>query len=150
MLKREYDELSCGTARDSWREKWSTPLSWVTMMVNDVDMKDKSSAKAIDIKDAIGKTVAAYCNDLQRINSYNEYRIPTSLINLLTLTVYAYLILSVSAAQDMHPEKPSPDPTKQFFSHVFDIPVYHLVKYFLIFGWLQVATDLMVPFGNNR
>ena len=37
MLKREFDILSCGTGRDSWREKWSTPLAWVAKMVNDAN-----------------------------------------------------------------------------------------------------------------
>ena len=150
MLKREFDELSCGTERDSWREKWTTPLSWVTKMVNDIEVKNNKSVKILDVKDAIGKTVGAYCHDLQRLNSYNEYRMPSSLINLLTITLYVFLILNVAAAQDMHPEKKEPGILNEIILFVFDFPVYPLVKYFLIFGWLQVATDLMVPFGCSR
>ena len=119
MLKREFDALTCGIGGDSWREKWSTPLSWVTKMVNDVD-KDNKGIKILDIKDAIGKTVGAYCQDLQKLNSYNEYRLPTSLINLLTLTIYVFLILNVAAGQDLHPE----DNTGNYFLMIaFDCPV---------------------------
>ena len=159
MLKREFDELcwngldSDKTGTDRWREKWSTPLSWVTKMVNDIGKVDKTEpdkVKVLDIKDAIGKTVGAYCQDLQKINSYNEYRLPTSLINLLTLTIYVFLILNVAAAQDLHPEKEETEIGKKILMFAFDFPVYPLVKYLLIFGWLKVATDLMVPFGNSR
>lgn len=146
ILKREFDELSCGTDRDSWREKWSTPLSWVTKMVNDINTKDTTSAKIVDIKDAIGKTVSAFCSDLQKLNSYNEYRMPHTLISLLTIAIYVFLIINVAAGQDMFDDNGK----NAFLDFVLDFPWFALVKYLMIFGWLQVATDLTVPFGQGR
>lgn len=149
LLKREFNELRCGIEGCAWREKWATPLSWVTKIVNDIEIQDKKSAKTLDIKDAIGKTIGAYCNDLQKLNSYNEYRMPNSLISLLTVTVFAYMILNVAAAQDMHPEEITED-TNMLLIYIFDFPWFALVKYLMIYGWLEAATDLMCPYGPGR
>ena len=150
MLKCEFDALNCKTNRDGWREKWSTPLSWVAMMVNDINLKDNpenaKSAKILDIKDAIGKTLNEYGNNLQKLNTYNEFRLPTPLISLLTCAIYVFLVINVAAGQDMYPEN-EPNPFVKFF---FDFPWFAIVKYLMIFGWLQVATDLMAPFGKGR
>ena len=150
LLKCEFDALSCEKKGDGWREKWSTPLSWVAMMVNDINLKDNPEnakpAKILDIKDAIGKTLNEYGNNLQKLNTYNEFRLPTPLISLLTCAIYVFLVINVAAGQDMYPEN-EPNPFVKFF---FDFPWFAIVKYLMIFGWLQVATDLMAPFGKGR
>jgi len=151
MSKREFDILNCGTGRDSWREKWSTPLAWVAMMVNDaniVNSIDAKSSKIIDIKDAIGKTLHSYCHDLQKLNSYNEYRIPAPLVQILQFAIWVFFIVSVIAGQDMFLQ----DETDNFFVKlVCDyIPYLSIWKYLMLWGWLKVAADLSVPFGNGR
>ena len=99
MLKREFDILNCGTEGDSWREKWSTPLAWIAKMVNDANTNnnnniDKSTTKILDIKDAIGKTIGSFCQDLQKLNSYNYYRIPAPLYQILQVSMHFFLIIS--------------------------------------------------------
>jgi len=144
--------LNCGTGRDSWREKWSTPLAWVAMMVNDanvVNCIDAKSSKILDIKDAIGKTLHSYCHDLQKVNSYNEYRIPAPLVQILQVAMsLVFLMVSILSGQDMFLQ----DETDSFFVRlVFDyIPWLSIWKYLMLFGWLKVAADLTVPFGNGR
>ena len=149
MLKEEFDILNCGTGRDSWREQWSTPLAWVAKMVNDTQQANEAkSCKIIDIKDAIGKTLGSFCQDLQKLNSYNEYRMPAPLVHILHLAIYVFLIINVAAAQDMYTE----DNTANFFVKFFCdfLPWFALMKYIMLFGWLKVAADLTVPFGNGR
>ena len=147
LLKREFDELRYPTAEGvTWREKWSSPLSWVGKMANDQKLKGQEIVKILDVKDAIGKSLNAYCDKLQQLNSFNDFRIPAPLLTLLTIAIYAFLILSVMSGQDMFPESyPSQSMAMIIF---FDFPWFAMTKYLLIFGWLKVATDLMVPFGN--
>lgn len=150
MLKGEYEKLRSPNGRDIWREKWSTPLSWVAKIVNDINVKDvkkekdEKSVKVLDIKDAIGKTLTAYCKDLQKLNSYNEYRLPTPLITLLTIAMYALLIINIASGQDMYPSQIT------YLQFIFDFPIDSICKYLLLFGWLRVATDLMFPFGKGK
>ena len=121
------------------------------MMVNDVNLKDNpenaKSAKVLDIKDAIGKTLNEYGNNLQKLNTHNEFRLPTPLISLLTCAIYVFMVINVAAGQDMYPEESK---SSQFVRFFFDFPWFAIVKYLMIFGWLQVATDLMAPFGKER
>ena len=152
LLKREFDELKVETDGENWREKWSSPLSWIAKMVNDPKLKDmkfknQDPIEILDVKDGIGKSLNAYCQDLQKLSSFNEYRIPTPLISLLTVAIYVFLIISVAAGQDMYPDKGI---QKTFVQIIFDLPEFSVVKYLLIFGWLRVAADLMVPFGEGR
>merc|ERR1712136_338468 len=111
MLKEEFDILNCGTGRDSWREQWSTPLSWVAKMVNDTQQANEAKSCKI-------------------------------------LAIYVFLIINVAAAQDMYTE----DNTANFFVKFFCdfLPWFALMKYIMLFGWLKVAADLAVPFGNGR
>ena len=151
MSKREFEILNCGTGRDSWREKWSTPLAWVAMMVNDANIVndiDAKSSKIIDIKDAIGKTLNSYCHDLQKINNYNMYRIPAPLVQILQLAIIFFFLISIIAGQDMYLED---DSANFFVKLVCDyIPWLSTWKYLMLWGWLKVAADLTVPFGNGR
>ena len=152
LLKREFDELKVETDGKNWREKWSSPLSWIAKMVNhpklkDMKFKNQDPIELLDVKDAIGKSLNTYCQDLQKLSSFNEYRIPTPLISLLTVAMYVFLIISIAAGQDMYPEEYTQD---KFIKIIFDFPWFSVAKYLLIFGWLQVAADLMVPFGEGR
>ena len=151
LLKREFEELSYpGLGRTEtflWREKWSSPLSWVAKMANDGKLKNQDAIKILDVKDAIGKSLNAYCDKLQQLNSFNQFRIPAPLLSLLTIAIYVFLVLSVISGQDMFPEPSHASPSMIIF---FDFPWFAIAKYLLIFGWLKVATDLMVPFGNEK
>ena len=154
MLEQEFDILDCGTDTDSWREKWSTPLAWVAMLVNDtkenkeVNIMENESSKILDIKDAIGKTLSSFCQDLQKLNNFNQYRMPAPLVYILSFAIYVFLIINVAAAQDMHTEPINAPFLKKFFCDW--LPWFALIKYLMLFGWLKVAADLTVPFGNGR
>jgi hypothetical protein len=56
LIKREFEELKCGTnyetGTDHWLEKWSMPLLWANKMANDLDdiKTNTSDAKIKDIK----------------------------------------------------------------------------------------------------
>ena len=155
LLKREFDELTYpGLGRRgwevwAWREKWSSPLSWVAKMANDQNLKNQDAVIILkdQVKDSIGKSLNAYCDKLQQLNSFNQFRIPAPLLSLLTIAIYVFLVLSVISGQDMFPEPSHNSPSMIVF---FDFPWFAIAKYLLIFGWLKVATDLMVPFGNKR
>ena len=150
MLKREFDILSCGTGRDSWREKWSTPLAWVAKMVNDANIVksiDSESSKILDIKDAIGKTLDSFLDDLQKLNGYKDYRMPAPLVYILWVAIYVFLIINIVASQDMYLEHDTTNFVKFFHGY---LPWFSIIKYLMLFGWLKVAADLTVPFGNGR
>ena len=145
LLKREYDALTCDGKGDIWREKWSAPLLWANKMVNDLDQKE---TMLVDVKNAVEKTLSTFCQDLQNISYFNDYRMPKSLITLLTLSIYIFMIISVVAGQDLNSVEDNA--RNDIFKFILDFPIFMLVKYLLLFGWLQVAVDLTVPYGKDR
>ena len=73
---------------------------------------------------------------------------PAPLVYILWAAIYVFLITNIVASQDMYSEH---DATN-FFVKCFHgyLPWFSLIKYLMLFGWLKVAADLTVPFGNGR
>ena len=104
LLKREFDDLNCGTGNDSWIEKWTTPLLWVNKMVNDLgkDLKNSNCAQIKDIKDGVGKQLDGFRKDLESVYGFYEYRLPPTIINILTLAIYFFMLISAISGQDTY------------------------------------------------
>ena len=149
--KREFDELNCRTGSDSWIEKWTIPLLWINKMVNDIDLKGSTDAKIKDIKDGVGKPLTAFCQDLEKLSSYNEYRMPSSLIKILTMAIYLFMIIALLSGQyDIDMVADSFPNQSNIIIMILDFPFFALFKYLMLFGWLKLATDLSSPFGEGR
>ena len=158
LLKREFDDLNCGTGSDSWIEKWTTPLLWVNKMVNDLtkDLKNSNCAQIKDIKDGVGKQLDGFRKDLESVYGFYEYRVPPTIINILTLAIYFFMLISAISGQHTYENEAGADKnagitvSQQIMYIILDFPFFSLVKYLMFFAWLKTAADLTSPFGNTR
>ena len=144
-----------GYEHENWREKWTTPLVWINKMAYDIRQKDPAKcffgtyAGIGDVKDGITKPCLTFLQELQKLDSHNLYRIPHSLINVLTTAVYLFMIISVFAAQDGYKDQ-MPSDLSESWKNLFDFPLFAMIKYLLLFGWMKFATDLSNPMGTGR
>ena len=158
LLKREFDDLNCGTGSDSWIEKWTTPLLWVNKMVYDLgqDLKNSNCAKIKDIKDGVGKQLDGFRKDLESVHGFYEYRVPPTIINILTLAIYFFMLISAISGQNTYENEAGVDKnavittSQQIIYIILDFPFFSLVKYLMFFAWLKTAAELTSPFGNTR
>jgi hypothetical protein len=146
LVKREYNQLNFGTKADSWLDNWATPLSWANKMVNDLDTLQKftTEAKIKDLKEGITTNFRKFTKDLEGLNSFNEYRTPPGITNILVIAIWFFVVLSAISSHDV--------PNKFLWQHswpelLLDFPVFELMKFILLFGWLKTAVDLQNPFG---
>ena len=146
LVKREFDQLNFGTKTDSWLDNWATPLLWANKMVNDLDTLPKftTDAKIKDLKEGITTNLRKFTKDLEGLTSFNEYRTPPGITNILVIAMWFFVALSAISSHDI--------PKKLISEHnveelLLDFPVFELMKFILLFGWLKTAVDLQNPFG---
>ena len=117
------------------------PLIWANKMANDLNTLSTftNHAKVRDIKEGITTTLRRFAKDLETLNSYNEYRIPHSIIQILIIALYFFLVLSAVSSHDI------PNETNvNSWERVLNFPVFALMKYILLFGWLNSAAGLQL------
>ena len=163
LNQKEFEELIRGTnyenGTDHWLEKWATPLLWANKMANDLeDMKPKTSHsdevkyKIKDIKEGITTNIRKFQLNLASISSINKYRVPNQIIAILVLAIYSFLIISAISNQDVYEyeEHNGELNYSRLTIIITDFPLFSIMKYLLLFGWLKTATDLQNPFGSDR
>ena len=146
LVKREFDQLKFGSKDDSWLDNWSTPLIWANKLANDIELLPNysSNAKIKDLKEGITTNLRKFTINLETLNSFNEYRTPPSITNILVIAIYFFLALCAISSHDIPKELRG---TRTVTEHFLDFPVFELVKFILLFGWLKTADDLQNPFG---
>ena len=155
LIKREFEELKRGTnnetGTDHWLEKWTMPLLWANKMANDLnDIKTITSDATIkDIKEGITTTLRRFQQSLSALNNFNKYPMPPTIIQILVIAIYAFLMLSILANQEVHDYSKATGSQIVWWS-ISDFPVFGLMKYLLLYGWLKTAADLQNPFGRER
>ena len=151
LLEREYYELNCGTGSDIWIEKWTTPLLWINKMTNDSDVQvtDSKFAKIKNLKEGIWVSLAHFRRDLDQLNRFNDYKVPPAIIQILTIAIYFFFVISIVSAQDIQDDKNQRNRLSPFVSFILDIPAFEMIKYLMLFGWLKTSADLQAPFGDD-
>ena len=103
----------------------------------------------------MGRHLEQFTSRLEKLQSYNEYRMPRSIIRVLQLAIYVNLVLGALARQeftriDAFEEISNVRGTLDYSFIFYDFPVFAVIKYLALFGWLKTATDLSCPFGLKR
>ena len=146
---REFEELKRGTREgtDLWLDKWPMPLLWANKLAN--DLVDIKGAKVKDIKEGITTTVRRFQMNLAAMNNFSKYPMPPQITQILVLAIYFFLIISAVSNQSSY-EYSDPHTHYTITTFVLDFPLFTLMKYLMLFGWLKTAADLQYPFGNHR
>ena len=124
-------------------------------MVNDhgKDLKNSNCAQIKDIKDGVGKQLDGFRKDLESVYGFYEYRLPPTIINILTLAIYFFMLISDECSYENESganNNASIAVSQQIIYVILDFPFFSLVKYLMFFAWLKTAADLTSPFGNTR
>ena len=139
-----------GDGTDLWLDKWAMPLLWANKLANDLDDLGKTGdAKVKDVKEGITTTIRRFQLKLVAINSFNKYRMPPQIIQILVLAIYSFLIISAISNQDVY-EYAGSVGYQTITMLLLDFPLFSLSKYLMLFGWLKTAADLQHPFGSDR
>ena len=142
---------------DGWLVKWATPQLWVNRMVCNVD-KDLKSLNP-DIKDIskrvriidpkqIGVALFKYKDDLQRVSNQYNFTVPSLMRHVISIALYFYMMLGAVAGQGniIHLD----NKMSLILKLVSNFPLYYVIKHLLIIAWLQTATDLQNPYGEDE
>ena len=104
MTQEEYDVISSGESKDSsdgrvdgWIDKWALPLSWASQMVNE-NFNNKQTEVSKDAKELI-VAIAIFQNDLLKIVTHFENRLPRIQTQAVQIAVWAFIGLGVIAGQ---------------------------------------------------
>ena len=127
-------------------------------MVNDhgKDLKNSNCAQIKDVKDGAGKQLDGFRKELESVYGFYEYRLPPTIINILTLAIYFFMLIGAISGQDTYENESGSNNhasiavSQQIIYVILDFPFFSLVKYLMFFAWLKTAADLTSPFGNTR
>ena len=149
LNQREYAQLKSENSNECWIEEWTTPLLWANKMANDLDNIKPGKNEYVMVKEVkeFSKSLEKFRLELQTLDGFNKYRVPSSIIQILVFAVYMYMICSAMASQNLHK---GPAQQSDFWQAVIDIPFFALMKFSLLFGWLKIGADLQNPFGKER
>ena len=161
LTEREFHGLCCRSGSESWTEKWTTPLLWINKLANNLSLDDSKLVKVKDLKEGLYKHLVEFRSKLQTLQNYNEYRMPRSIIRVLTMAIYVNLVLGALAGQEFTRVDALENSVGVYggrlfrktldYSFIFyDFPMFALIKFLALFGWLKTATDLSCPFGSDR
>ena len=160
LTEREFHGVRCRSASESWTEKWTTPLLWINKLANNLSLIDSKVIKVKEIKEGLYKHLVEFTSRLEKLQNYNEYRMPRSIIRVLTMAIYVNLVLGAMAGQEFTRVDALEDSNGYYsrpfrktldYSFIFyDFPMFALIKFLALFGWLKTATDLSCPFGSER
>ena len=100
VAEREFNGLRCRSGSESWTEKWTTPLLWINKLANNLSLADSKLVKVKDLKEGLYKHLVEFRSRLEKLQNYNEYRMPRSIIRVLTVAIYVNLVLGALAGQE--------------------------------------------------
>ncbi|XP_050734827.1 bestrophin-2-like isoform X4 [Eriocheir sinensis] len=79
-----------------------------------------------------------------RLLGFNSHNIPLVYVQVVTLAVYSFFLISVIGGQFI-------DTTKGYETHTIDlyVPFFAILQLVFYLGWLKVAEALINPFGDD-
>ena len=149
MTDEEYKILSVGDGAndDGWVDKWALPLHWASKMVNESFQRKGDKEVPKDPKEIL-TAINAYQNDLLKIVTHFENRLPQVQIKIVQIAVFAFIALGVISGQGTLNRFTHPD--FGWAAIILNFPFIEIVKYALIIGWMKVAIFLQNPFGGDE
>ena len=153
LTERESNSLCCRSRSESWIEKWTAPLLCIKKLENNLSLDGSKQIMVKDINEGLYKHQGEFTSRLEMLQNYYEYRIPRSIIRVLTVAIYVNLALGAIAGQEFTRVVALEDSGGYYrdFSFIFyDFSMFALIQFLALFGWLKTATDLSCPFGSDR
>jgi len=148
LTRREADALKLDLNDCGSPSQWWIPLSWSISMVNDAfnnKVKGKDGLVPKDHKDILS-VIIKLRNELHKISEYRQKPMPAIYKQAVFLAVWGWMLVGIVANQStLHKSD-----ANMALVLVLSFPIHELLKYMLIFGWLQVADILTNPFGSDR
>ena len=96
----------------------------------------------------IGIALFKYKDDLQRVSNQYNFTLPSLMRHVITIALYFYIMLGTVAGQGniFHLD----NKMSMILKLGSNFPLYYTIKHLLIIGWLQTATDLQNPYGEDE
>ena len=137
------------TGDDGWSEKWCVPLIWANKMILQVVQRPKDVDMSC-IKDQYQLTCCIdklQC-DLQMILNHFCYKTSRMLYQAMTVAICFFVLLGVIGGQsDVYRTHDNSTFAQRLAAN---FPIYQIMKYVLVFGWIIAAKDLQNPFGDDE
>ena len=151
LTQEEYNIISGnkpsdGGRLDGWIDKWALPLTWAVQLINQDFQKKGDKVVPKDSKEII-VPINGYQNDLLKIVTSYENKLPKIQTQAVSVAVYAFIILGVVAGQQTS-NRVDVDQLG-WGCLLINFPLIELVKYALIIAWMKVAIYLQNPFGGD-
>ena len=150
LTRSEYYRLKGElSGEDGWLSRWNIPLIWASKLVLQAVKKPKDSNVAF-VKEH--KELTAHIEKFQKglrliINHYT-FLTSRMLFQAMSVSLYTYLILGAFGGYSDVYGTYDEVPTSVKLLAIF--PIYQLMKFGLIFGWVLTAKDLQNPFGDDE
>ena len=151
MTMEEYLRLNSVATKgtvDGWTDKWFIPLNWAALALNKASSENDDKSKLVP---AEHKFMVSQLNNFQaklvKLTDYFEMRMPVIQTQVMHIAVWVFLILGIIAGQGTICGSESGGFTA--VALLLNFPFFQLMKYLLIFGWLQAAKYVQLPFGSD-
>jgi len=143
LLSKSEAELFDTEDMEAASFKWNIPLVWANESIKQSKFGD-TVLVPVEHKQLLN-AVRAFQEKLQRVNRYVEYPIPTVYKQVVMFAVCSFFSLAVVAEQELIYDQGE---EKETFNVGF--PIFLLLKFVFIAGWLSVAETIRNPFGEDE
>jgi len=143
ITKKEAEHMDRDREVEVLSLKWFVPLAWA---VDRIKQSKFGSQVLIPVEHKqLFAAVKSFQHQLQRVHCYCEYPIPTVYKQVVIFAVGSFFTLAVIAEQEL-----IYDPEENAESPNFGFPIFLVLKFIFIAGWLCVAETIRNPFGEDE
>jgi len=152
LTKEEAIALKIDPNDPDCTSQWWIPISWAIAMVNKTFNEKEKTDILIpkDHKDVVSVLIK-FRENLHLIAEYTLRPLPAIYKQAVWSAVFGWMLMGVSANQNtIHHKDAEKEGSHMAMIILLGFPVYGILMYMLIFGWLRVANILNNPWGKDE